>query len=191
MIKDLTGKRFGRLVAKRLAFTKNGFAYWECKCDCGKTAIVRGVLLSNGTTKSCGCYNNERVKKHVQSKEYKEKQKAFMNIDRYKGTRITTIKPNRKLMSNNTSGQKGVTWDKSKKRWYVRLYLAGKVYHIGRFKNLDDAVMARKAAEEKYFHPVIEEWEATKCKEETKVGAQPEKQGENPCSQKRSGKIEP
>lgn len=191
MIKDLTGKRFGRLVAKRLAFTKNGFAYWECQCDCGKTAIVRGVLLSNENTKSCGCYNEERIKEHIQSKEYKKQQKKFMDRDRFKGTRITTIKPGQKLRCDNTSGVKGVTWDKSKKRWFVRLYLAGKCYNIGRFKNLDDAIKARKEAEEKYFRPVIEEWEEGKCQEEIKDGVRKGEQGENPCSQKKKEKTAP
>lgn len=38
--KDLTGRRFGKLVVQRLLpeRTKSGKAIWECKCDCGNTA---------------------------------------------------------------------------------------------------------------------------------------------------------
>ena len=32
---------------------------WECKCDCGNTVVVHQQNLTNGHTKSCGCYNKE------------------------------------------------------------------------------------------------------------------------------------
>lgn len=59
-VKNITGDRFGRLVAKR--FYKRGADggyYWECACDCGNTRIVRECNLTAGTTKSCGCFNRE------------------------------------------------------------------------------------------------------------------------------------
>lgn len=56
--KDITGKRFGRLVAMKLVDFKNG-ARWLCKCDCGETKIVTLKNLESGNTKSCGCYNLE------------------------------------------------------------------------------------------------------------------------------------
>ena len=60
--KDLTGQRFGRLIAiKRVENNKHGKARWLCKCDCGNETIVVSALLSNGHTTSCGCYNRERI----------------------------------------------------------------------------------------------------------------------------------
>ncbi len=55
-IPDLTGQRFGRLVAMKLA-DKNEFGAnkWKCRCDCGKTYVVSGSVLRRGTCKSCGC----------------------------------------------------------------------------------------------------------------------------------------
>lgn len=36
-IKDITGQRFGRLIAlKHVGFASNNIALWKCKCDCGK-----------------------------------------------------------------------------------------------------------------------------------------------------------
>lgn len=29
--------------------------YWSCKCDCGKLKIIKGLSLSSGRSKSCGC----------------------------------------------------------------------------------------------------------------------------------------
>lgn len=56
---DLTGMRFGRLVALKLAPKKGKDRMWECACDCGSIAIIRGASLSKGATKSCGCYRKE------------------------------------------------------------------------------------------------------------------------------------
>jgi hypothetical protein len=59
---DLTGKRFGRLVA--LSYVGgNGFRYL-CLCDCGKEKLVRGDDLRRSRSKSCGCLQIEMVKKN-------------------------------------------------------------------------------------------------------------------------------
>lgn len=58
--KDLTGKRFGRLMV--LGFSHKGEAshnFWSCECECGGSKIVRQSLLNNGTTRSCGCLLKE------------------------------------------------------------------------------------------------------------------------------------
>lgn len=53
---NLTGKRFGRLVAIRpLPKQPNRPYRWRCQCDCGKLISVRGDCLRYGFTKSCGC----------------------------------------------------------------------------------------------------------------------------------------
>lgn len=53
--KDLTGKRFSRLIVVEYAYTKDCRAYWKCKCDCGNEVIKPTNLLTRGTVKSCGC----------------------------------------------------------------------------------------------------------------------------------------
>lgn len=54
---DLAGKRTGMLVAVRsVGHRGNSRAhFWECRCDCGKTAHVRANYLRSGKTTSCGC----------------------------------------------------------------------------------------------------------------------------------------
>lgn len=56
---DLSGKRFGRLVAESI-YHKDGKRFWLCRCDCGEFAIVRTNQLVSGRTTSCGCYMRER-----------------------------------------------------------------------------------------------------------------------------------
>lgn len=58
---DLTGQRFGRLVVvERAENTKDQKAQWLCKCDCGKTLVVRSAALRRRKgQKSCGCWTSE------------------------------------------------------------------------------------------------------------------------------------
>lgn len=52
--RDLTGSRFGKLVAESYA----GKSSWACKCDCGSTTKVLTANLLRGNTRSCGCIRN-------------------------------------------------------------------------------------------------------------------------------------
>lgn len=58
---------------------------------------------------------------------------------------------NHKICSTNTSGVTGVCWDKSRNKWFAQITVNNKNIHLGRFDNFEDAVKARKEAEEKYF----------------------------------------
>lgn len=59
------GTKFGRLIVlEEVNDKKLGKAY-KCQCDCGNVTCVRGTMLQNGNTKSCGCLHNEgNNKKH-------------------------------------------------------------------------------------------------------------------------------
>lgn len=59
---DITGKRFGRLVALEMVGRNTGNnILWKCKCDCGSQIITTGTLLRCGITQSCGCLRRESV----------------------------------------------------------------------------------------------------------------------------------
>lgn len=58
---------------------------------------------------------------------------------------------NKNEMCNNTSGRIGVTWDKNNKKWMAQIYVNGKYIYLGRYLNKEDAITARKEAEDKYF----------------------------------------
>lgn len=65
--KDISGKRFGRLIALSISHSKKTLnfrgtkLYWNCVCDCGNTAIIAAPNLYRGDTRSCGCYQKERA----------------------------------------------------------------------------------------------------------------------------------
>lgn len=63
--KDITGQRFGRLVAlKRVENDKDGNAMWQCRCDCGNFCTVMGSSMRKGNSKSCGCLQKEAVSRN-------------------------------------------------------------------------------------------------------------------------------
>lgn len=49
---------------------------------------------------------------------------------------------NKAISSKNTSGVKGVYWEKSRKKWVARIFLQGKQTFIGRFDRLENAKKA-------------------------------------------------
>ena len=59
---DIQGKRFGRLVAKKVGGkTSDGHILWFCECDCGGTKLVSSSDLRKNHTKSCGCLLAEQT----------------------------------------------------------------------------------------------------------------------------------
>lgn len=59
---DITGQKFNRLtVIERAENSPQGRACWLCECECGCRKVVAGVLLRNGSVKSCGCLQKEKA----------------------------------------------------------------------------------------------------------------------------------
>lgn len=60
-------------------------------------------------------------------------------------------KANSKIPSNNTSGYKGVSWDRQKNRWLAYIKVNGKQINLLRYKDPVDAAKAYNEAALKYF----------------------------------------
>jgi hypothetical protein len=57
---DVTGKRFGRLVALHVEGSdKHGKRVWLLECDCGTLKEFAASVVVSGKSSSCGCLNNE------------------------------------------------------------------------------------------------------------------------------------
>lgn len=121
-VMDLTNKKFGRLlVIRSVGKNKDGMYVWECKCECGNTKIATTSNLNSGSTSSCGCYRKDSINYRI----------VYGNKN-----------------ANNTSGYKGVYYDKSRELWKSEIGYDNKKYNLGRYKNINDAVAERKNAEE-------------------------------------------
>lgn len=133
---DLTGKRFGNLVVISMIHDSSCSSgpLWLCLCDCGNSVECRSKSLRSGYRISCGCKSEENK----------------LNIKRNFGIKDCTnySRLNSNLCKNNTSGVKGVSYDKKRDKWIVFINFKRKRYFIGRFDLLNDAINARKIAEE-------------------------------------------
>ena len=59
---DLTGQRFGKLVAiEPTELRDRGAVVWRCRCDCGREKLVNTRQLINGSVKSCGCQRKKVI----------------------------------------------------------------------------------------------------------------------------------
>ena len=146
--KDIPPKtRFEKLVVLHHINNSSTTALtYLCECDCGNKITVAGHSLRSGGLKSCGCVKRGNIKKlHEQNQE-----KIFLNR-----THLGRITKN-PIGKNNKTGVVGVHKHGEKFRAGIRF--KGKQYHLGTFDNLEDAQIARKRGEEKYFQPMIEKY---------------------------------
>lgn len=59
---EISGKKFGRLLAVDRIGSRAGHALWLCRCDCGKSTSVIATNLKRGNTTSCGCLAAESLR---------------------------------------------------------------------------------------------------------------------------------
>lgn len=144
---DMTGERIGSLTfIKPIGRTEQGRYIWECQCDCGN--IVNKTIQAAKHSKSCGCKKIKAVKKSMQKNSQK--------LIRTENTCLNSL--TQKKSKNNTSGVKGVGWDSSRGKWRAQITFKGKNYGLGSYSTKEEAIRARKEAEEKLFKPILEKY---------------------------------
>ena len=59
---DLTGQRYGKLIALYPIYSKdhNKHTVWHCKCDCGNECDIDMGNLRSGKSQSCGCTQSKQ-----------------------------------------------------------------------------------------------------------------------------------
>lgn len=140
--KDITGQRFGKLTAIKAVGRGKGkvSAYeWLCKCDCGNEIVVNVNSLTTGNTKSCGCWKIDKLKSLYQD-----------------GTAPCKLSESNNPRKSNTSGATGVWYDSSRGLWTAEIVFQRKKYMVGRYSEKEDAIKARKEAEERIFGEYLE-----------------------------------
>ena len=79
---------------------------------------------------------------------------ATTNDNRKSNLRIVTKSQNninQRIRKDNTSGFKGISYNKQLDKWRVRIQKDGKRIYIGDYNSLEEASLARMKAEDKYF----------------------------------------
>ena len=150
---DLTGQRYGKLTVLSPAENIGSRTAWRCHCDCGREVVVRTNRLRSGHTSSCGCMGPGAVPgANLPGLTY---------ID---GTCVEMLRA-KTVRSNNTSGVPGVDWWASKRRWRASICFKGKRYYLGSYSRFDDAVKARRRAEEELHDKFVDEFANTASQE--------------------------
>jgi len=63
------------------------------------------------------------------------------------------------INKNNSSGVRGVSWDRSSGKWKATIGFKGVNYHLGKFDTLEDAKKVRLDAEDRYYVPFLKNME--------------------------------
>lgn len=150
---DLTGKRFGRLTVlgrsdRRGSRGARTTPLWECRCDCGEITYKAADTLTNPDVSMCKtCAAAFAVTRAREGAGYTE------------GTQLSRIQ-NIEEKSDNRSGVRGVYLDGKTGRYRARIRFRGKLYNLGSYPTLEEAVKARRRGEEDYFGKFLETREA-------------------------------
>lgn len=140
---DISGRRFERLVADHVTENKGGrkrrCKIWHCICDCGEECDVYYDDLVSGKVRSCGCLHKDKIQE--------------LYVD---GTAPCKLDGS-KIRNTNTSGVTGVWFDKTRKKWCAEIMFKKKKYYLGRYDKKEDAVSARKKAEQRIYGTFLEE----------------------------------
>ena len=141
---DLTGQRIGRLTVlgrsdRYGSRGKRKTQLWECRCDCGAVVYKATDQLTNPDISMCAdCAAQYAAGRMRENAGY---------VDGTQISRIKTDKPS----SANTSGVRGVYYERRSGKWVARLKFKGKLMNFGTYTRFEDAVKARKQAEAEYF----------------------------------------
>lgn len=144
---NLKGMQFGFLTALSRVDKKR--VSWLCQCACGNKTTVSATNLQSGHTTSCGCKRVEAIN------QIREETDERMRVD---DVLVHTL--SRKVSSTNKTGVKGVSIVQKSGvvKYRVNISVKGKRIALGTYNNLDDAIKARKAGEEKYHKPYIDKF---------------------------------
>ena len=144
---DLAGQRYGKLTVIGPAPNVGNRTAWLCRCDCGRETVVTSGHLRSGHTSSCGCRGQGAASAGA----------GLMGLTFIDGTCVEMLRA-KTTRKNNTSGVPGVDWLARKKLWRASICFKGKRYYLGGYHNFEDAVKARKEAEEQLHDSFLAEF---------------------------------
>ncbi len=156
---DLTGQRYGKLTVIAPAEKLNGRTAWLCRCDCGEETVVRTCHLRNGHTVSCGCMGTGDHR-HRGGRGSGTPGVGLRGLTYIDGTCVEMLAA-KTVRSNNTSGVPGVDWRASKRVWRASICFKGRRTYLGSYGRFEDAVRARKRAEEELHDSFVREFAGT------------------------------
>lgn len=145
--KDITGETRGHLTAIRPTDDRrNGKTVWEWRCQCGRAVYKPPGMVRDGMSTMCqSCADVLKVRQARARGERIERDAEGRSVKQVEAIRAG------KPTVQNTSGVRGVSWHPRLKKWQVRVYVRGEVKHVGYYKDLEKAKIARSRAVEEIY----------------------------------------
>lgn len=143
------GQKFGywTVLEPDAEKSKSGQRTTLVQCICGKIKRVGIIDLVYGHSRSCGCRRMENPT--LGQKEGREKGREIMKQLHKAG--LTGRYLDKRVNKNSHSGHTGVCWRENMQKYYAYIMVNRKQIPLGHYDKLEDAIAARKAAEERYF----------------------------------------
>ena len=156
---DLTGQNYGKLTVLSPAEKIGGRTAWLCRCGCGRQVAVRTDHLRSGHTVTCGCARPDSRGNPAPV--------GLSRLTYIDGTCVEMLAA-KTVRSNNTSGVPSVDWRASKGVWRASICFKGRRVYLGSYGRFEDAVRARKRAEEELHDSFLREFAETVSQEAAK-----------------------
>ena len=150
---NLNSKKYPQLSS---IVDKSDFEFlnqWKWHLNQDGYAVRKVIVLVEGKVKYGNIFMHRVINKtpegsitdHI-NRNRLDNRKSNLRVASYSVNRL-----NSKMHTNNTSGVKGISWDKSKNKWLARVWKNYKQIILGRYVNFNDAVFAREQAERLYY----------------------------------------
>jgi hypothetical protein len=107
--------------------------------------------------------NGKLIKKNISMHRYLAKTPKGLETDHINHNRLDNRKKNLRIVTatqnrmnnlphkNNSSGYKGVSWDKTRNKWIVFIKYNGKGHNVGRFSTKEEAALVYNKMAEEHF----------------------------------------
>lgn len=116
-----------------------GYVATNIPCEKGQWKITMHRLIMDVLD------NSDMVVDHIYHNKYDNRKSQLRIVNSQQNAF------NHSKLLNNTSGDNGVYWHKKHQKWEALIGYNNKIIYLGLFENKEDAIQARREAEEKYF----------------------------------------
>lgn len=135
--KDITGMRFGKLLAVEKTNVRDykRSVIWKCVCSCGKECLFSEDALVHHKNSSCGC-------DWVNGNKYNNLDRVLHRVE---GTCLEKLCIT-KARADSKTGYVGITLT-ANGQYRATIGFKGKRYYLGTYYDLEDAIAARRRGE--------------------------------------------
>lgn len=138
---NVRNKKTGRVLKPRL--DRAGYPLIDigqrsvCRSTMNVHKLVANAFLENPDNKpNIDHIDNCRTNNNINNLRYCTQSQNLMNAS---------------IRSDNTSGIRGVSYDKVNEKWYAEIWINGKKKYIGRYLTLEEAATARRLKAKELF----------------------------------------